>query len=462
MKKVLVISDDYIGTKMAGPGIRAWELSKVLAGDFNVTLLAPDLGGEIPQADFQVNLYSPNHQEFVREKEGESDFIIVQGFVLDKFSFLKDTKKVLIVDIYVPFVLENLFLYRLREKSLAHRIRIHRRDLQVLLSQLEYGDHFVCANERQRDFLMGMLTGLQRVDPVEIEDDPKLNNLIGIVPFGIPKFPPTHSQQVVKGVIDGINEDDFLLIWGGSISNWFDMETLIKAMKEVSKQEQRIKLFFMGTKHPNPLLPDMEIYHQTLNLTKELKLLGKTVFFGKDWVPYEERANYLLEADCGVSTHLAHIESRFSFRTRIVDYIWCGMPTILTEGDFFSEKIKENGGGIIVPEGNPDVLVGAILKMYRDRPFRERCSEAMKNMRKAFTWSEVAKPLIDYISNNFIGKKSRASYMAERLNETSRLGENYSKVIDPVWHAHLEEFHRAVNASLAYKTYKLFKKILGN
>jgi glycosyltransferase involved in cell wall biosynthesis len=307
-----------------------------------------------------------------------------------------------------------------------------------------------------------MLTALQRVNPVEIEDDPKLNNLIGIVPFGIPETPPTHSQQALKGVIDGINEDAFLLIWGGSISNWFDMETLIKAMKEVSKQEQKIKLFFMGTKHPNPLLPDMEICHQTLNLTKELGLFDKVVFFGKDWVPYEERANYLLEADCGVSTHLTHIESRFSFRTRIVDYIWCGMPTILTEGDFFSEKIKENGGGIIVPEKDPHVLGDAILKMYRDRPFREKCSEAMKKMGEAYRWSEVAKPLLEFISKNLIDKKSKHRYMATRLDEAYHPGEDDFNGIDPIWHAHLEEFYRVVNASLAYKTYRLFKKILGN
>ena len=39
-------------------------------------------------------------------------------------------------------------------------------------------------------------------------------------------------------------------------------------------------------------------------------------------MPYDERADYLLDADVGVSTHFPHIETEFSFRTRILDYLW--------------------------------------------------------------------------------------------------------------------------------------------
>ncbi len=54
--------------------------------------------------------------------------------------------------------------------------------------------------------------------------------------------------------------------------------------------------------------------------------LGTSVFFNPDWVAYEDRGDYLLEADAGVSTHFAHIETEFAFRTRILDYLWAGLP----------------------------------------------------------------------------------------------------------------------------------------
>ena len=46
MADIFVISDDVVGKKMAGPGIRAWELSRSLAGHFEVILAIPDYSSE--------------------------------------------------------------------------------------------------------------------------------------------------------------------------------------------------------------------------------------------------------------------------------------------------------------------------------------------------------------------------------------------------------------------------------
>ena len=42
----------------------------------------------------------------------------------------------------------------------------------------------------------------------------------------------------------------------------------------------------------------------------------KLVFFNSGWVPYDERVNFLLEADVGVSTHLPRPEAVYSVRAR--------------------------------------------------------------------------------------------------------------------------------------------------
>jgi len=39
---ILIISDDVVGSRMAGPGIRCWEMAKVMAGHFRVALAIPD------------------------------------------------------------------------------------------------------------------------------------------------------------------------------------------------------------------------------------------------------------------------------------------------------------------------------------------------------------------------------------------------------------------------------------
>jgi hypothetical protein len=35
----------------------------------------------------------------------------------------------------------------------------------------------------------------------------------------------------------------------------------------------------------------------------------------------------------GVSAHPAHLETRFAFRTRMLDYLWAGLPIVSTEGE---------------------------------------------------------------------------------------------------------------------------------
>src|SRR5690606_8326421 len=84
--------------------------------------------------------------------------------------------------------------------------------------------------------------------------------------------------------------------------------------------------------------------------------LNASVFFNEDWVPYEERANFLLDANAGVSTHHAHVETEFSFRTRILDYLWAGLPMVVTQGDTFADLVEAEGLGVAVPAGDQAAL----------------------------------------------------------------------------------------------------------
>ena len=57
---------------------------------------------------------------------------------------------------------------------------------------------------------------------------------------------------MVRGVIDGIDENSKVVLWGGGIYNWFDPLTLIRAIDIARHRVPEIKLLFMGVKHPNP------------------------------------------------------------------------------------------------------------------------------------------------------------------------------------------------------------------
>ena len=67
--------------------------------------------------------------------------------------------------------------------------------------------------------------------------------------------------------------------------------------------------------------------------------------------PTSEREAYLLESDIGVCAHHDHLEARFSFRTRVLDHFWAGLPSVVSEGDAIGDLVDRRGlGRAVAPE----------------------------------------------------------------------------------------------------------------
>src|SRR3954454_14743663 len=295
---------------------------------------------------------------------------------------------------YDPMHLEHLELGR--EEEPRRRRQTLELTTAVMNDQLLRGDFFMCASAKQRDFWLGHLASLRRINTYTYDEDETLDSLISVVPFGLPDEVPVATSRVMKGVVPGIGEDDEVILWGGGIYNWFDPLTLIRAVDQLRRRRPNVRLFFMGLRHPNPVVPEMRMATQARNLADELGVTGTHVFFNEGWVAYEERQNYLLEADVGVSTHLDHLETAFSFRTRILDYIWAGLPVVATQGDTFGDLIEAEQLGLTVPPGEVAALEEALFRMLDDREFAAICRKNLHELRPRYMWSRVLEPLVEF------------------------------------------------------------------
>ncbi|TFD82680.1 glycosyltransferase [Cryobacterium fucosi] len=392
--RVLVITGDPIGAKMAGPAIRAWSIADALASTHDVTLVT--LAGLQPvDAPFEVVAVRIGDQKAMGKLEQWADVIVFQGLAMALFDALRKTKKIVVVDIYDPMHLEQL--EQGRDLPSAQWGQQVLDATEVLNEQLSRGDFFLCASERQRHFYLGQLAALGRINPANYANDPDLEHLIAVVPFGLSDTPPVHLRSVLKGVVPGISADDKLLLWSGGLYNWFDPKTLIRAVAAISERHGNVRLFFQGTKHPHPGVPEMAIVSESRALAAELGVLDRSVFFNSSWVDYAERQNYLTEADVGVSTHFAHVETTFSFRTRILDYLWAELPMVVTEGDYFAELIAAEKLGIVVPSGDVESLARALERSLFDVDFIREARLNIRRVREDFTWDRVLKPLVDFM-----------------------------------------------------------------
>jgi hypothetical protein len=152
----------------------------------------------------------------------------------------------------------------------------------------------------------------------------------------------------------------------------------------------------MGMRNPNPHVPEMQMATATRSLSDALGLTDKHVFFNDEWVDIDDRQNYLLDADVGVSTHFQHVETTFAFRTRILDYLWARLPIVATRGDTFGDLVEAEGLGVSVPEEDVDALADALERTLYDDEFAGKCREAVDRVRASYSWDTVLQPLLDF------------------------------------------------------------------
>lgn len=382
---------------MAGSGIRYWNLARLLGAQQPVTLAAPNaLELTAPPGVTIVPYALPSDDADARSLKladllDGHEVVVAQHLPYLHADPEELATRFLVVDLYAPWVLEKLEYARIDpQRGEPNR----QDDVEILNRLLALGDFFICASERQRDYWLGALTAAGRLDLAQAEADPELRRLIDLVPFGMPEQRPLKSGPGPRELFTEIGRDDPLILWNGGLWNWLDPLTAIRAVGIVAQQLPAVRLVFMGTRSPGAQVAEMEIVETARLLADELGLLGRNVFFN-EWVDYAERQNWLLEADLTLSLHERTVEARYSFRTRLLDNLWCGVPLVATEGDVLADLVQEHGIGLTVPPGDAVAAARAIVQLL-ERDLGRSVRARIATVASRFTWEAVAGPLLRY------------------------------------------------------------------
>ena len=432
--RVLVLSSEPVGERMAGPAIRAVELARVLAPHHDVTLDAPEgrptalkNGRILPRGcsatsrqdasaiPSGVRLLSAGFSDYERlvEAARRHDVVVAQELPPTLLGRLADLPARLVLDLYNPIVIEVL------EAVAAKPARAQRRIQGLIaaraLAQCAVADLVLCASERQRDLWLGGMTlgGLIELDVYR--RDPSLRSLVEVVPFGIPEAPPAEPSGAIRAAFPAIAADDRILLWAGGVWGWLDAATPIRAMARL----ERAQLVFMGIGRPGLEQTGQESFAQRArDLARAEGLDGERVHFNEGWVPYAERGAWLAEADLGVSAHLDHLEARFSFRTRILDYLWAGLPVVTSSGDALGDLVTARGLGRAVEPGDVDGFADACAALLDDRSEYAAARARIDELRASLVWSEAARPLVDWCGR--IGELPRRQPRRDVLRRAAR------------------------------------------
>ncbi|HEX8252722.1 MAG TPA: glycosyltransferase family 4 protein [Thermoanaerobaculia bacterium] len=363
MSRVMLLCPEPLGHgQPAGVGIRFLEIARVLRDDgHDITILSPDAG----TIDGARGAYiAPDTLDAI---SAESDVAVVQGHVANAL-FLQGRPVPTVVDLYDPFIIENLHYYRERGSE------VFQHDHLALTHSLVRGDYFLCASEAQRLFYLGLMLACGRLNPALFHADPRLESLIGIAPFGV---------QPPRSVRPRTTHD---ILFGG-IYDWYDPIAAIEAVARVRESIPDATLTF--THHPNP------------DTTPQGKL-GAAMQHARDksysfvrfepWAAYDARAEFFERFAVALITFPRSIETDLSMRTRVYDYLWCGLPIVTSSAPGTDELLARYGAGIVT-----DDFASALVSLLSDRTRYDAMVEGSLRFAAEHQWDRTLAPLREFV-----------------------------------------------------------------
>lgn len=415
--RVLFISPDAVGSRMRGMGIRYTELARALAPHADVVVATgdPDGAGEPPQG-VAVTGYVPHAPAALRAQIACADAVVAPPQWPVVTGWLRRSNARLVFDLYAPETLETLELFA--ERPAALRRLMVTLTVDRLEDALRSGHHFMCAGQAQRDLYVGALLAARRLTPDSYDGDPSLRELLDVVPFGVPTEPPRDAGAAggIRGVLPQIGVGEEIVLWNGGLWNWLDAPAAIEAVALLAVRRPGVRLVFMGTGEGPAGARAAEEAHA---LARARGLHGGTVLFNEAWVPYEERASWLLQANCAVATARDHLETRFAFRTRLLDCFWAGLPVVCTRGDELAARIEQDDLGAVVAVGDPATLADAVEAVL-DRG-RDAYAAGLARAAADHAWPVVVEPLRRWVTSGAPPPRAqRASTLARRPGHSLR------------------------------------------
>ena len=279
-----------------------------------------------------------------------------------------------------------------REQPRATWDLLVRSRVALLNQQLGRADLVLCASDRQRSLYLGQLAALGRVSPTTYEDDPHLERLIAVAPFGLDDAPaaPHARRRSRRG------------------------RRRRRRLPDPAVGRRHLQLVRSPRSHSRgPLARRPRAAHDAR--VPRHQAPGRRAHGdreGRD--PTRRRTSARSAArssstTTGSRTRSAAVSSprptpasrritptsRPSSRSARASSTTSGpgLPMVVTAGDAFADLVEAERLGIVVPAGDEDALEAALEKVLYDEAFARAARKRVAAVRERFLWERTLEPL---------------------------------------------------------------------
>ena len=395
MTRILVLAPEPVRPRMAGMGIRALRVAEQLGRAGHDVVLASPSPEEVPIRGAGRVVISDSRE--VLNRVHEFRLAVVSGHAGREFLAL-GFPGALVADLYDPFLVENLSY----AESLGPNVFVN--DRKALFSLVERADFVLAASEEQRLFWLGLLLGRGRLTPADIAREAEGRALCDVAPFGVDDTPPSGGwpfPEIPPGEAD---------VFFGGVYDWYDADLVLDAWGTVLASVPAARLLF--SENPNPAsTPQTRLLEATERARCE-GWLGRSVLV-LPWLAHEARGGLYRGCRAAAAAQRPSLETSLSFRTRLLDFLWAGLPVVTTEGGAGARMVAETGAGRVVP-AEPGAFASALVSLLTDDTQRASASRKALEAAPGLRWERTLKPLLDFAMAPR-RKDTRASGIFKRL-----------------------------------------------
>lgn len=394
-KRCLVVSYGPVPTPenqiIEGGGMRVWGLAKGLLSHGIETAVAVNSGFPLERTELDgITLLNWDLNEDFIQTLNSYDAVIVSYCMGDLSTFITDNIRddiQLILDAYVPIYIEVSArdTNNMRDEYINYTADLARHN-----HTLRRGDYFLYANAAQEQLYTGVLAALGVINPYSYKT-PRLL----YTPFGLHRDTPLPSSNPYYEL--GITDDDFVVLWFGGLYPWFRVDEYLAAIKTLSV-DTTIKFVFVGGKNPFNDNADLaRQYALAVDFAHTQQLIDSTVYF-VDWIDFDTRINWFKYADIIVSLNQPGQENKYSWRTRVMDFVWGEAATITNGGDPLSDEMVSSKAAIRIDTLSSEAITEALVTAKNNPKKVARIRENVKKIKKQYYWDTVTSPLAEVIT----------------------------------------------------------------
>ena len=182
----------------------------------------------------------------------------------------------------------------------------------------------------------------------------------------------------------GLPEDKFIFINQGSgINVDRGMEEAVDAIAQI----ENAVLLLVGS---GDVIPALKTRVEKDNLN------DKVIFI--DRVPYQKLLQYTHAANCGLSLDKdTNINYKYSLPNKLFDYIYCGIPVLVSRVVEVRKIVEEFGIGRVAESHDTKELVSKMKLMMEDGAAKYK--DNLKTAAKELSWENEKRVVVDFYKN---------------------------------------------------------------